>query len=155
MICTSKVVEIYQKLTENDVLLFTGRYNFDCGADAAIICLSGKYGFFLDIDKIKTVTDENMALGHEWGHFITGSTHLVGASAELTNWCERKAYKAQIRTLIPFDELDNAVLSGKTSVFDLAEHFDVTEKFVKDALNYYLNEKGYSFSKLYSEEIIM
>ncbi len=155
MIYTSKTVEIYQKLTENDVLLFSGRYNFECGADAAIICVAGQYGFFLDIDKIRTVKDENMALGHEWGHFVTGSTYLVGANDELKSWCESKAYKAQINTLIPFDELDRAVLSGITSTFELAEHFDVTEKLVEDAVNYYINERGYSFSKLYSEEIIM
>ena len=107
-------MEIYKKLTENDVLLFSGRYNFECGADAAIICVAGQYGFFLDIDKIRTVKDENMALGHEWGHFVTGSTYLVGANDELKNWCEGTAYKAQINTLIPFDELDRAVLSGIT-----------------------------------------
>ncbi len=149
MIDTSKLVELYQELIENNILLASGRYNFDCGADATIICMAGKYGFFLDIDKIRTVTDENMAVGHEWGHFVTGSTYLVGASDELADWCERKAHRAQINKLMPFDELKQAIISGKTYAFELAEHFDVTEEFVKDAISYYTQEKGYSFSNIY------
>lgn len=154
MIPTSKLTEIYHDLAENQVMLFSGKYNFDCGADAVIICAGGQYGFFLDIDKIRTVTDENMAVGHEWGHFVTGSTYGMEANDELMRWCEAKAHRAQINKLIPFNELKSAIKEGKTSSFELAEYFDVTEPFVRDAIDYYTSQKGYSFSKAYCDEAI-
>lgn len=151
MIPTSKLAEIYQELSDNNVLLFSGKYNFDCGADATIICVAGQYGFFLDIERIRTVTDENMAVGHEWGHFVTGSTYLIGANKGLANWCEGKANRAQIRKLVPFDELKNAIVRDKMNVFELSEHFDVTEDFIRTSINYYTNEKGLSFSNIYCD----
>ena len=50
---------------------------------------------------------------------------------------EARADAWAIKRLIPCDDLKKAVKSGLCDYWDLAEHFNVTESFVKKAVIYY------------------
>ena len=50
---------------------------------------------------------------------------------------ELRADKWAIQRMIPEDELDLAVAEGYTDISSLAEHFGVTEEFMKKAVCWY------------------
>ena len=52
---------------------------------------------------------------------------------------ENQANRWAIQTLIPVDDLDEAVAEGCTEVWELAERFGVTEEFMKKAVCLYVH----------------
>ena len=52
---------------------------------------------------------------------------------------ENQANRWAIRTLIPVDDLDEAVAEGCTEVWELAERFGVTEEFMRKAVCLYVH----------------
>ena len=50
---------------------------------------------------------------------------------------ENRADKWAVNKLIPVDELDQAVEDGHTELWDLADHFGVTEEFMRKAVCWY------------------
>ena len=92
-------------------------------------------------------TQERMHLGHELGHCVTGSFYNRYAIADLRQRHENRADKWAIRTLIPLNELDDAIAAGHTELWDLAEYFGVSEPFLKKAICLYVH--GNLASELY------
>lgn len=131
--------EIYQELYDDGVFFHAGNYNLDGGCDSVIVSDGTHYGIFLDIEKIRTPVQEKMAVSHEWGHYVTGSTYAMDASELVRRSSELRAEKAQIKRLIPKWELEQAVASGITELWELAEHFSVTEEFMEKAAFYYIH----------------
>ncbi len=84
-------------------------------------------------------TEERVHLSHELGHCVTGSFYNIHATADCRQKHENKADKWAVTTLIPVDDLDDAVADGCTEVWELAERFQVTEEFVKKAVCYYVH----------------
>ena len=94
---------------------------------------------FIGIDE--TIQDggaeERVHMGHELGHCVTGS--FYNTPYDLRQRHENRADKWAIRELIPVDALDLAVADGHTELWDLAEHFGVTEQFMRKAVCYYVH----------------
>lgn len=90
---------------------------------------------------------ERVHLGHELGHCITGSFYSIHTAVDCRQRHENKADKWAITHLIPVDDLDAAIADGCTSLWDLADHFGVTEDFIKKAICYYTH--GNLASELY------
>ncbi len=82
---------------------------------------------------------ERVHLGHELGHCITGSFYSIHTAIDCRQRHENKADKWAIQALVPVEELDAAIASGCTELWELAERFDVTEEFVKKAVCYYVH----------------
>lgn len=82
---------------------------------------------------------ERVHLGHELGHCVTGSFYNIYAARDCRQRHENRADKWAILTLIPVDDLDDAVAEGCTEVWDLAERFQVTEDFIRKAVCYYVH----------------
>ena len=101
---------------------------------AATIELDGKYGIFMDFDNIATQAEELVLVAHEGGHVFTGATHSVSSPFDLIAKHEYKADKWAVQQLISADQLDAAVADGCTDLYALAEHFNVTEAFMKKAV---------------------
>ena len=80
---------------------------------------------------------ERVHLSHELGHCATGSFYNVYAARDLRQRHENRADKWAIRQLIGEDELDQAVAAGYTTLWQLAEHFGVTEGFIRKAVSLY------------------
>lgn len=82
-------------------------------------------------------TAERVHLGHELGHCATGSFYNIYAPLDLRQRHENRADKWAIGQLIPVDALDDAVAAGYTTLWDLAEYFGVTERFMRKAVCLY------------------
>lgn len=99
---------------------------------------------FLNPEYLQDSSFENGVLAHEMGHIVTGATHRVDSPADLVERHEEQAERWAIRLMIPWRELESAVRSGERTVWELAEHFNVPEKMVRKALDYYAL-RGYHF----------
>ena len=82
---------------------------------------------------------ERVHLGHELGHCMTGSFYNRYAAVDCRQRHENQADKWAIQTLIPVEDLDEAVAEGCTEVWELAERFGVTEDFVKKVVCLYVH----------------
>ena len=78
-------------------------------------------------------------MGHELGHCLTGSFYSVHTAVDCRQRHENRADKWAISHLISVAELDEAVAQGCTEIWELAEHFDVTEQFMRKAVCYYVH----------------
>ncbi|MBE6976248.1 MAG: ImmA/IrrE family metallo-endopeptidase [Ruminococcaceae bacterium] len=101
----------------------------------------------LDSDKLQNETDERSKLAHELGHCITGAFYNQYSNYDCRQKHENKADKWAIKQLIPLNELDEAVAAGHTEIWELAEHFGVTEDLARKAICYYVY--GNLATKLY------
>ena len=82
---------------------------------------------------------ERVHLSHELGHCATGSFYNIHAAIDSRQRHENRANKWAIQALIPVEELDDAIASGCTEVWELAEHFQVTEDFIRRAVCLYVH----------------
>lgn len=82
---------------------------------------------------------ERVHLAHELGHCYTGSFYNRYAAIDSRRRHENRADKWAIRTLIPVDQLDDAIACGCTELWALAERFGVTESFMRKAVCYYVH----------------
>ncbi len=91
----------------------------------------------IDTGKLPTEAEEKVVLAHELGHIETGSFYNIHSPYDLRAKHEHCADRRAIQMLIPRDQLKSAVRSGCREVWELSEHFGVTEDFVRKAVAYY------------------
>ena len=82
---------------------------------------------------------ERVHMIHEIGHCVTGSFYNRYAAIDSRQRHENRADKWAVKQLIPVEELDEAIADGHTEIWDLAEHFGVTEDFIRKAVCYYVH----------------
>ena len=97
----------------------------------------GTYAIAINAWRMDTVSKETVCLAHELGHCETGSFYNPYAVLDIRQKHENRADKWAIRRLIPEDEMDNAIAGGCTDFCSLAEHFGVTEDFMRKAVCLY------------------
>lgn len=78
--------------------------------------------------------EEKVHLGHELGHCVKGAFYNRHAACDVRRKHENRADKWAIERLISADKLDEAVAEGYTDFWSLAEHFGVTEEFMRKAV---------------------
>lgn len=103
-----------------------------------VILLSNKLTNHFILQKVILAEE----LGHHFtascmGHFSNGN---VSAKLQIKNRIERKALWWAVQKLVPFELFVKAVNSGLIFTHELAEHFDVTERFMGTCIRLY-NEK--------------
>ena len=91
----------------------------------------------IDADQITSTVHEKELLAHELGHCETGAFYTGTSPLELRSQKEYKADKWAITKLIPFDELKYAMENSIDTIKELADYFDVSERFVIKALAFY------------------
>ncbi len=129
--------EIYNELYDEGVYFHTGDYGLDGECDSVIVSDGRHFGIFLDIEKVRTPLQEKMAVGHEYGHYRTGSLYPLDADEVTRRKAENRADKAQIQRLIPKSDYKAALDEGCRNTWELAEHFNVTEDFMRKVVTYY------------------
>lgn len=109
---------------------------FDLGKREALSLMDESGSCFIAIDPFQLLStqDETLKLAHELGHCVTGSFYNIHASLDCRQKHENTADKWAVQQLIPSDALDQAVAEGYTEIWELAEHFDVTEEFMRKAV---------------------
>lgn len=76
-------------------------------------------------------------LAHELGHCKTGAFYNRWAARDVRQKHENRADKWAIEEMIPKAAYREALESGCTEVWDLAERFNVTEDFARKAVCWY------------------
>lgn len=132
---------LYQWLSDEGVFLFDKPLPFSKKeSNALTIKLKPpieSWGIFLDKRKLRTSSEEKCALLHESGHYSTGTTHEIYSPLDLIEKHEYKADKWAVERALSEDELDKAIAEGYTEMWDLAEHFGVTEDFMRKVVCWY------------------
>ena len=91
----------------------------------------------IDPFKRENETDEKVKLAHELGHCMTGSFYNKHAACDIRQKHENRADKWSIKEILSMEDLDVAVADGYTDIWSLAEHFGVTEDFMRKAVCWY------------------
>ncbi|MBQ4642488.1 MAG: ImmA/IrrE family metallo-endopeptidase [Oscillospiraceae bacterium] len=101
--------------------------------------LSGDCYIAIDPHKLRGEADERNKLAHELGHCCTGAFYNQYSRYNCRKRQENRADRWAIRQLIPADDLDNAIAAGCTEIWELAEHFGVSEDFIRKAVCYHVH----------------
>lgn len=112
-------------------------YKMGLAESLSILLPDGRYAIAIDPSKIISTADAKAKLAHEMGHCCTGSFYNKYAACDVRQKHENRANKWAIEKLIPEHELEKAVDEGCTDIFSLADHFNVTEDFMKMAVCWY------------------
>ena len=134
-----KLEELYETADENSIDIY---YYPLCH----MVSVSMPNVVAIDVDNIDTIAEEKECLAHELGHCMTGSFYTID-TLETRGRMEARANRWAVKKLLPFSELNEAVISGIYETWDLAEYFELPESFIKTALDYYLNCCGRKFEE--------
>lgn len=105
----------------------------------SIVLPDGTCAIAINPWKMDTIEKENVSMAHELGHCRTGSFYNRFAALDLVRKHENRADKWAVRHLVPVTELDEAVADGCTELWQLAEHFNVTEDFMRKAVCWHIH----------------
>ncbi len=113
--------------------------SFDLGSREAISLMDSDNNCYIAIDpfKLSSISDEKTKLAHELGHCETGSFYNVYSDLDVRGKHEHRADKWAFQVLVPKSDLDEAVKTGLTETWELAEYFDVPCEFMQKAITYY------------------
>lgn len=127
--------ELYNFAEEKGI----GVYCFDLPdtKSASVLSLNGNYYIGMDPFAIETEAEERVHLAHEIGHCEKGAFYNPYSELDIRARHELRADRWAIKKLVPIDELQSALKSGITEKWELAEHFNVTEKFICKAIDFY------------------
>lgn len=132
----NKLLALYQYAEKKNI-------DVDCFETKKAECFSimdedGDCAIVINPFMLKDSVDETVKLAHELGHCETGAFYY-GSPLQLKEQCEYRANLWAIKKLIPKDELKKALESGIIELWELAEHFEVSEELMKFAVEYYKN----------------
>ena len=126
---------LYLYALQNDIVVDAFSMSY---AEAFSLPL-GNGAIVIDPFKLRSTADERVKLAHELGHCETWSFYNRYSPFDVVAQHENRADKWAIKNLVPKDELYSALKNGYTEIWELAEIFDVTEIFMRKALNWYLH----------------
>lgn len=86
--------------------------------------------------------DEKTNLAHELGHCEYGGFYNYYSPFSIRSKSEYKANKWAYIHIVPLTEISRAIRSGNSSIYELAEYFDVTEQFMTNAIQFYTEQLG-------------
>ncbi len=102
-----------------------------------ILSDGGEVTIGLNTDRLENSADEAWCMGHEMGHFHTGTYYTLYSPTQLREKAEYKADAWMVQFLVPPGELKSAFKEGYTEPWELAEYFDVPEPVVLRAAYIY------------------
>ena len=86
----------------------------------------------------KMSTAEKLSIvAEEIGHYKTSSGNILEQDSIANIKQELQARRWAYEKVLPLDLVMQAITNGLTEVYDLAEHFDVTEMFMRECLKHY------------------
>lgn len=131
----TKLCDLYEYAEQHDI-------DIDCfrmrHAESFSVHLgNGKLAIAIDPWKLRSRSDEACKIAHELGHCMTWSFYNRFACCDIVQRHENRADKWAIKKLVPKDELMEAINDGCTDLWQIADHFCITEDMAKKALCYY------------------
>lgn len=130
------LIELYNIADESNIKV-------DCFELENQPCLSIQdedYNCYIAIDpmQLKSERQEREYLAHELGHCETGAFYSRYSPLSSRGQMEYRATLWQIKKLISKDKFNEAYKNGIIELWELAEHFEVSEDLMKKAINYYM-----------------
>lgn len=102
-----------------------------------VLCDDGNGYIAIDDRKVKTSIEEKTILAHEAGHCATGAFYNRYSKFDVIGKHEYRADKWAANQLIPFDDLIDFLKRGAENLYEVAEHFGITEEFAERACKIY------------------
>ena len=127
------ILELYDLAAENNIQIDHRRLN-----TMKSFAIPGN--IIIDLSQLQTLAETKVCLSHELGHEFKSAFYNIRNTFETRERQEERANRWAVHNLLPVSDLKCAVESGITEVWELAEHFDVTEDFIRDALRLYTME---------------
>lgn len=124
---------------------------FGCPQPAATIRDQGEYAIFLDFSQICSTRLLKGICCHELGHAATGAMHKVDSPYELVERSEHRAVRWTAENYLTCRAFGEAFSAGYTELWQLAEYFDLPERDIAAALQYWKDCKGIDFNRLHNE----
>lgn len=90
-------------------------------------------------------------MAHEMGHCMTDSFYVGYSRFEVRAKYEKRADIWAVNNIIPFRSLCLAVKNGCRETWELAEHFNVSPKFIEKAINIHAQNGHIVPPELYEE----
>ena len=135
------LVDVYADLEKQGVTVFSCPLCGSCSVASA----DGFIG--IDAARFDTQQEEATALIHEEGHFTAGAFYVPFSPYQLRAQAEYRADKAAILKRVPLAELAQQLRAG-FSVFEIAEHFNITPAFLLRAYMIYSQHLGVDFTAM-------
>ena len=130
-----ETVELYQEAQNSDIPIIV--LSIPLTGSMCIQSDSGRCYIGMDYGILPDEIDRRVHLAHELGHCKTGAFYNRWATCDIRQKHENRADKWAIEHMVPVDKLDDAVASGHTDLWDLADYFGVTVDFMKKAVCWY------------------
>ena len=112
-------------------------YHSQLGFFKAMIVNQERISIVIDKKAIQTATEETECLAHELGHYETLTYYTVNTKLECIGQREYFANRWAVMKLLPFPTLREAIISGKTEIWELSEYFELSEDFIHTAIEIY------------------
>lgn len=113
----------------------------------ACMCLADGALVAMDSARFESQQEQSTALIHEAGHFLSGAFYTPYSPYQVKAQAEYRADKAATLQYIPLCDLVEEMRCG-FSVWEIAEHFNVTPEFIWRAYTIYRDNLGISFTAL-------
>lgn len=140
-----KTTDLYQEAKDTDIPILI--LDIPKTGSMCMQSESGRCYIGMDYGVLPEESVRRVHLAHELGHCKTGAFYNRWAARDVRKKHENRADKWAVNKLIPVDELDQAVADGHTELWDLADHFGVTEEFMRKAVCWYTH--GNTETELY------
>lgn len=127
--------ELYQEARDSDIPIIL--LDIPKTGSMCIQSESGRCYIGMDYGILPDEADRRVHLAHELGHCKTGAFYNRWATCDIRQKHENRADKWAIEHMVPVDKLDDAVASGHTDLWDLADYFGLTEDFMRKAVCWY------------------
>jgi hypothetical protein len=130
----TQLSQLYEELEKNNISV----NNVKLPIKKAVIFKEGELvGVAVNYSKITTNREERIIMAEELAHFNIGSFYNLDASLYEINKNEELTKQEQIRYLMPPNELREFIRDEETTIYEISEHFNITEDLVFYAFNYY------------------
>lgn len=110
---------------------------YDLPTDKSLSMEDG--GCYIGLDFSLRGHEEKERLAHELGHCEYGGFYNRYSACDVRGKAERRADKWSFVHLTPLWEIKKALADGLREPWELAEHFNVSCRFMVRALEYYQN----------------
>ena len=99
--------------------------------------LDGAMAIGINPEQFANSAERLVHFAHEMGHCETGSFYRAYSPLQTREKCEYRAKVWAIKKLVPRKNLERAIRKGYMDLWELAEYFDVTPDFIRQAFDYY------------------
>lgn len=128
------VVEVYKKIEDENVQTFSFGIS---GVKGLTICANGVCGVFINDKEINDSDEEFCVAAHEYGHCATGTLYSLNSDKSYISRCEYRADRKAVLTFLPFERVQDAIVNGCQTTYEISEFLDLPEKFIIKSFNHY------------------